>query len=86
MGSRQHAARRLGQLLRNPSNYYLYNSGRHGAEHDFMGAPYLTFIPWDYDNCLGIDYSSTKWQYTNIVTGRATPGTTGGSARPLAYR
>ncbi len=35
-----------------PSNYYLYNSGRLGAEADFMAAPYFTFIPWDYDNCL----------------------------------
>ena len=50
-----------------PSNYYLYNSGRQGAEDDFMGAPYFTFIPWDYDNCLGIDYFGTKWQYTDIL-------------------
>jgi len=50
-----------------PSNYYLYNSGRLGAEDDFMGSPYFTFIPWDYDNCLGIDYFSTKWQYTDIL-------------------
>jgi len=50
-----------------PSNYYLYNSGRLGAEDDFMGSPYFTFIPWDYDNCLGIDYFGTKWQYTDIL-------------------
>lgn len=50
-----------------PSNYYLYNSGRLGAEHDFMRSPYFTFIPWDYDNCLGIDYFGTKWQYTDIL-------------------
>jgi hypothetical protein len=50
-----------------PSNYYLYNSGHLGAEDDFMGAPYFTFIPWDYDNCLGIDYFGTKWQYTDIL-------------------
>ena len=50
-----------------PSNYYLYNSGRLGAEDDFMSAPYFTFIPWDYDNCLGIDYFATKWQYTDIL-------------------
>ena len=50
-----------------PSNYYLYNSGRLGAEDDFMQSPYFTFIPWDYDNCLGIDYFGTKWQYTNIL-------------------
>ena len=50
-----------------PSNYYLYNSGRLGAADDFMHAPYFTFIPWDYDNCLGIDYFGTKWQYTDIL-------------------
>jgi CotH kinase protein len=50
-----------------PSNYYLYNSGRAGAEDDYMSAPYFTFIPWDYDNCLGIDYFGTKWQYTDIL-------------------
>ena len=50
-----------------PSNYYLYNSGRLGAADDFMRSPYFTFIPWDYDNCLGIDYSGTKWQYTDIL-------------------
>ncbi len=50
-----------------PSNYYLYNSGRPGAEDDFMHSPYFTFIPWDYDNCLGIDYFGTQWQYTGIL-------------------
>src|SRR2546421_888828 len=50
-----------------PSNYYLYNSGRLGAEDDFMRSPYFTFIPWDYDNCLGLDYFGTKWQYTHIL-------------------
>jgi hypothetical protein len=50
-----------------PSNYYLYNSGRLGAEDDFMHSPYFTFIPWDYDNCLGIDYFGTKWHYTDIL-------------------
>jgi CotH kinase protein len=50
-----------------PSNYYLYNSGQQGGEDDFMRNPYFTFIPWDYDNCLGIDYFGTKWQYTDIL-------------------
>ncbi len=50
-----------------PSNYYLYNSGHKGAEDDFAGSPYFTFIPWDYDNCLGIDYFGTQWQYTDIL-------------------
>ena len=50
-----------------PSNYFLYNSGRAGAENDFVATPYFTFIPWDYDNCLGIDYFRVRWQYANIL-------------------
>ena len=50
-----------------PSNYYLYNSGQPGEAGDFMQSPYFTFIPWDYDNCLGIDYFGTQWQYTDIL-------------------
>ena len=50
-----------------PSNYSLYNSGRRGAEKDFMTEPYFSFIPWDYDNTFGIDYFGTQWQYTDIV-------------------
>ena len=50
-----------------PSNYYLYNSGRSGAAGDFVSSPYFHWIPWDYDNCLGIDYSGTKWQYADIL-------------------
>jgi hypothetical protein len=50
-----------------PSNYYLYNSGRKGAAKDFVSSPYFHFIPWDYDNCLGIDYSGTRWQYADIL-------------------
>ncbi len=53
--------------FKTPSNYYLYNSGRQGADNNFMQSPYFTFIPWDYDNCLGIDYFSTQWQYTDIL-------------------
>ena len=50
-----------------PSNYYLYNSGLKEAENDFMDSPYFTFIPWDYDNCLGIDYFDTRWQDTDLL-------------------
>ena len=50
-----------------PSNYYLYNSGRRGAAGDFVGSPYFHWVPWDYDNCLGIDYSGTRWQYADIL-------------------
>lgn len=50
-----------------PANYYLFNSGPQGAPKKFLDAPYFTFIPWDYDNCLGIDYFGTDWQYTNLL-------------------
>ncbi|MFI5890233.1 CotH kinase family protein [Actinoplanes sp. NPDC051513] len=50
-----------------PANYYLYNSGRAGGAKDFLDRPYFTFIPWDYDNCLGIDYFATAWQYTDLL-------------------
>jgi hypothetical protein len=50
-----------------PANYYLYNSGRRGAARQFMSRPYFTFIPWDYDNCLGIDYFDTRWQDTDLL-------------------
>ena len=50
-----------------PSNYYLYNSGRQGAAKDFVGSPYFHFIPWDYDNSLGIDYFGVRWQYADIL-------------------
>ena len=53
--------------FKTPSNYYLYNSGQPGEAGDFMQSPYFTFIPWDYDNCLGIDYFGTQWQYTDIL-------------------
>jgi hypothetical protein len=46
-----------------PGNYFLYNSGRAGHERDFMSAPYFTFLPWDYDNILGITYATTQRVY-----------------------
>jgi hypothetical protein len=50
-----------------PANYYLYNSGRRGAKSAVMDDPYFTFIPWDYDNCLGIDYFGGAWQYAGLL-------------------
>jgi CotH kinase protein len=50
-----------------PSNYYLYNSGHQGAAKDFVSSPYFHFIPWDYDNCLGMDYFGIRWQYGDIL-------------------
>jgi len=50
-----------------PANYYVYNSGKRGGEKAFMGQPYFTFIPWDYDNCLGIDYFGEPWQYADVL-------------------
>jgi hypothetical protein len=45
-----------------PANYYLYNQ-----VDDPAAPPRFTFIPWDYDNSLGIDYVGTTWQTTSIV-------------------
>jgi hypothetical protein len=50
-----------------PANYYLYNSGHLEGEDDFVASPYFTFIPWDYDNSLGLDYFDTRWQDTDLV-------------------
>jgi CotH kinase protein len=57
-----------------PANYYLYNSGRRGAEKKFVDRPYFTFIPWDYDNILGIDYYGSSWQYTDLLDWPAATG------------
>lgn len=45
-----------------PANYYLYNQ-----VEDPAAPPRFTFIPWDYDNSLGIDYTGTTWQTVDIV-------------------
>ncbi|MFO0678331.1 MAG: CotH kinase family protein [Polyangiaceae bacterium] len=50
-----------------PSNYYLYNSGKKGAAKDFMAKPYFTWIPWDYDNSLGIDRFATAWHEADLL-------------------
>jgi spore coat protein CotH len=50
-----------------PSNYYLYNSGKVGGEELFMEHPYFHFIPWDYDNTLGVTYFDVDWHNTDIV-------------------
>ncbi|MBN1948001.1 MAG: CotH kinase family protein [Bradymonadales bacterium] len=50
-----------------PANYYLYNSGTSGGGTEFMEQPYFHWIPWDYDNCLGIDYFEVPWYQADIV-------------------
>ncbi len=50
-----------------PANYYLYNGGPADAPEEFMQRPYFHWIPWDYDNSLGIDRFDTQWQYTDLV-------------------
>lgn len=50
-----------------PANYYLYNGGLPGKPMKYLTTPYFTFIPWDYDNSFGIDYSGTAWQYTDLL-------------------
>jgi len=65
---------------RTPSNYYLYNSGPRSEPKGFMSRPYFHWIPWDYDNSLGIDPMGIDWQYGDIVDWRKTSG---GPAIPL---
>jgi hypothetical protein len=50
-----------------PANYYLFNSGYSGAGTEFMNHPFFHWIPWDYDNCLGIDYFGVRWYEADIV-------------------
>lgn len=50
-----------------PANYYLYNSGFKGAQGEFVGKPYFHWVPWDYDNALGIDRFRTEWQYADLL-------------------
>jgi len=48
-----------------PANYYLYNSGKKD-ERDFMAKPYFTWLPWDYDNTFGLDFTNAGWATTSI--------------------
>ena len=50
-----------------PANYYLYNSGLRAAPNELVAKPYFTWIPWDYDNILGIDYFGTAWHQASIL-------------------
>ena len=44
------------------ANYYLYNAGPKDAGTAVMAKPYFTWIPWDYDNTFGIDFTGGKWE------------------------
>lgn len=59
---------------RTPSNYYLYNSGHASSPKEFMAAPYFHWVPWDYDNSLGVDPMGIEWQYGDIVDWTKTSG------------
>jgi hypothetical protein len=50
-----------------PANYYLYNGGAKEDPKRFMEKPYFTWIPWDYDNTLGIDYFDVDWWRADLV-------------------
>lgn len=51
-------------------NYFLYNSGKLGGADEFVEEPYFHFIPFDYDNCLGIDYFRVAWEDADILNWR----------------
>lgn len=57
-----------------PANYFLYNSTRVPDEGDVVGKPYFTLVPWDYDNTLGMDYFTTRWQDTDLLDWAANTG------------
>lgn len=49
------------------ANYYLYDAGKKDAARDgFMQRPYFTWIPWDYDNSLGVDHTGGDWAHASI--------------------
>jgi hypothetical protein len=70
-----------------PANFYLYNSGKQGAGKRFMEQPYFHFLPWDYDNSLGVDRFGTAWQDADLLdwsaATRAYHGGQGESQLPL---
>lgn len=49
-----------------PANYYLYNSGKKDAGSGFMAQPYFTWLPWDYDNTFGQDFTNAGWVTASI--------------------
>ena len=55
---------------RTPANYYLYNAGPASEPRGFMERPMFHWIPWDYDNALGLAYDDTTWQTADIVRWR----------------
>ncbi|MEZ4220569.1 MAG: CotH kinase family protein [Polyangiaceae bacterium] len=64
-------------------NYFLYNSGRDGAETEFMSAPYFHFVPWNYVHAFGTDASGVDWARAHVLDFEsASPGASS-PARPL---
>lgn len=66
-----------------PANYYLYNSGTKASPKDFVRTPYFTWIPWDYDNVLGIDRFGVEWHRTDILAPAGYDGKDNSKNAPL---
>jgi CotH kinase protein len=64
-----------------PANYYIYNAGHAGDPTGFMQSPYFVWIPWDYDNTLGVDFFHRKWQFADILDWEGTVAPAHGNAR-----
>jgi len=50
-----------------PANYFVYNSGYRDGGEEFMERPYFHWVPWDYDNIMGIDYFDVDWHRCDLV-------------------
>lgn len=68
------------------ANYYLYNSGKKDGGEAVMEKPYFSWIPWDYDNSLGIDFTSAGWAKASIVDFPSYDGRTSNMANLPALR
>lgn len=66
-----------------PANYNLYNSGTKASPKNVMANPYFTWIPWDYDNILGIDRFGVAWQQMDILAAADYKGRDNSKNTPL---
>src|SRR6266576_529405 len=69
-----------------PSNYYLYNSGRLGAQDDSCAPPISRSSRGTTTTAWVSTTSAPNGSTPTYSTGPAIPGTTGGNARPRGYR
>ena len=66
-----------------PANYNLYNSGTKASPKNVVANPYFTWIPWDYDNVLGIDRFGVAWHTMDILAPAGYDGRDNSKNAPL---